>query len=185
VVLTSGEVLPADTVVVSVGDVLEPGFLPSSLKLEKGFVSVDDNYQTTDPRIFAIGDAVKPGLITEAIGAGKRVSQVIDDILKGKRPRGDKKAMIDRQRIKLEYYDPRYVSFEDIQACADECASCGSCRDCGVCIAVCPQQAISKQEDPASELELVVDPERCIGCGFCVAACPCGIWELVENEPLV
>ena len=185
VVLTSGEVLPADTVVVSVGDMLEADFLPPSLKLDKGFVSVDENYQTTDPRIFAIGDAVKPGLITEAIGAGKRVSQVIDDIFKGKRPRGDKKAMIDRQRIKLEYFDPRYVSFEDIQACADQCASCGNCRDCGVCIAVCPQQAISRQEEAHSEFELVVDPERCIGCGFCVAACPCGIWELVENEPLV
>jgi Fe-S-cluster-containing hydrogenase component 2 len=31
---------------------------------------------------------------------------------------------------------------------------------------------------------MVVDADKCIGCGFCAGACPCGIWNLVENQPL-
>jgi glycine/D-amino acid oxidase-like deaminating enzyme len=114
VLLTSGELLPADTVVVAVGEEPDTGFLPQSVKTERGFVSVNENYQTTDPNIFAIGDAVKPGLITDAIGAGRRVAQVIDDILQGKRPRGDRRAMIDRSRIRLEYFDPRYTNLRKL-----------------------------------------------------------------------
>jgi ferredoxin len=54
--------------------------------------------------------------------------------------------------------------------------SCGSCRDCGSCISMCPQAAISKREE-GKDFELVVDPIRCIGCGFRAGACPCGIWN--------
>ena len=185
VLLTTGELLPADTVIISVGDVPELSMLPDSIRQDKGFVQVDENYQTSDPRIFAIGDLVKPGLITDGIGAGRRVARVIDDISKGKRPRGDTRAMIDRSRVKLEYFDPRLLKYEDMNQCAGECASCGACRDCGICVALCPQSAISRIEADNGELEMVVDPERCIGCGFCAGACPCGIWDLVDNEVLL
>lgn len=185
VLLTSGELLPADTVIMSVGDVPDLSYLPDTVRVEKGFVQVDENYQTSDPRIFAIGDLVRPGLITDGIGAGRRVSRVIDEISKGRRPRGDVRAMIDRSRVKLEYFDPRIRSFSDLSQCAGECASCGACRDCGICVALCPQSAISRQETAMGEVEMVVDPERCIGCGFCAGACPCGIWDLVENEVLI
>jgi ferredoxin len=75
-------------------------------------------------------------------------------------------------------------SFESIEHCSTECSSCGSCRDCGVCITICPQGAISKRDHGENGLEMMVDGDKCIGCGFCVGACPCGIWNLVENDPL-
>ena len=92
--------------------------------------------------------------------------------------------MIDKSRVKLEYFDPRRLRFDDVEECAEECASCGSCRDCGICTAVCPQTAIRRVEKDERDFELVVDPDRCIGCGFCAGACPCGIWTMVENDPL-
>jgi Fe-S-cluster-containing hydrogenase component 2 len=49
---------------------------------------------------------------------------------------------------------------------------------------MCPESAITKVEKPDSEYEYVVDGEKCIGCGFCAQACPCGVWNLVENEPM-
>jgi NADPH-dependent glutamate synthase beta subunit-like oxidoreductase/glutamate synthase domain-containing protein 3/NAD-dependent dihydropyrimidine dehydrogenase PreA subunit len=181
--LSTGEFIPADTVVMATGH--EPDIdLPETVATAGGFIKVNDIYQTTDPQVFAIGDAVKLGLLTDAIGAGRKAADAIHDILVGKRPRNDVRQPIEYSRISLEYFDPRLSRFDDIQQCAEQCASCGACRDCGICMAICPQGAISKRENGNGEFEMVVDPERCIGCGFCAGACPCGIWTLVKNEPL-
>jgi NADPH-dependent glutamate synthase beta subunit-like oxidoreductase/glutamate synthase domain-containing protein 3/NAD-dependent dihydropyrimidine dehydrogenase PreA subunit len=182
--LTTGEVLPADTVVISIGDQPDLEFLPESVATERGFIVVNDLHQTTDSQIFAIGDAVKPGLLTDAIGDGRHAAAAVSDILLGKRPQGDTRQMIDYSRIKLEYFDPRLMTFDGLKGCAGQCSSCGACRDCGICVEICPQAAISKQENGDNEFELVVDPDKCIGCGFCAGACPCGIWDLAENEPI-
>ena len=78
----------------------------------------------------------------------------------------------------------RLPRFEDPLACAAGCASCGACRDCGLCETICPQNAISRQDLGEGAYEYTVDAELCIGCGFCAGACPCGIWRLIENDPL-
>ena len=182
--LTNGEVIPADTVLVSVGDQPRLDFVPDTVALERGFIKVNEHQQTSDPRIFAIGDAVKLGLLTDAIGQGRVAARAIGDILQGKRPKGAQRPMIDRRRVKLEYFDPRLLTFDGLDHCAGQCSSCGSCRDCGLCVTLCPQSAISRNDLGDGGYEMVVDPNRCIGCGFCAGGCPCGIWDLVENDPL-
>jgi NADPH-dependent glutamate synthase beta subunit-like oxidoreductase/glutamate synthase domain-containing protein 3/NAD-dependent dihydropyrimidine dehydrogenase PreA subunit len=186
VILTTGELVPADTVVISIGDAPNLEFLPEDIPTERGFILVNDVQQTASPRVFAIGDAVKPGLITDSIGAGRRAAKAIDDMLAGRKPSGDSRKMIDKTRITLEYFDPRITDYKDLQSCGTQCSSCGACRDCGICEAVCPQAAISRAERPGTETgyEYIVNPDLCIGCGFCAGACPCGIWALVENDPL-
>ena len=185
-VLTTGELIPADTIIVSVGDMPELDFLPETVETERGFIKVDEYYQTSDRKIFAVGDAAKLGLLTDAIGAGRKAAARISDILAGKViPTHAFRQKIDYTRIKLEYFDPRLMGFEGIQTCASNCSSCGTCRDCGICVTICPQAAISRQgQNNGADFELVVDAEKCIGCGFCAGACPCGIWELVHNEPI-
>jgi NADPH-dependent glutamate synthase beta subunit-like oxidoreductase/NAD-dependent dihydropyrimidine dehydrogenase PreA subunit len=182
--LESGEVLPADTVIMAVGDQPDLAFLPEEIKTDKGFVVVDEKGRTTDPRVFAVGDAVRQGLLTDAIGAGRLAARAIDDMFRGKDETYDQLPMIEAQRVKIEYYDPRLPSFDDPAACAAGCASCGACRDCGLCETLCPQNAISRKEVELGSWEYISDPDRCIGCGFCAGACPCGIWRLAENEPL-
>jgi len=184
VVLQDGEVLPADTVFISIGDAPDLSFIPEDIATERGFVVVNAHFQTTDARVFAIGDLVKPGLLTDAIGAGRKAAGAIADMLAGRRPVSDTRQMIDKKRVSLEYFDPRILDYEDIDHCGAQCSSCGSCRDCGICAAVCPYSAISRVEAADGTYEYVVDAERCIGCGFCAGACPCGIWDLVENTPL-
>jgi NADPH-dependent glutamate synthase beta subunit-like oxidoreductase/glutamate synthase domain-containing protein 3/NAD-dependent dihydropyrimidine dehydrogenase PreA subunit len=182
--LKTGEIIPADIVVISIGDRPDLDFLPEDVATERGFIVVDESYQTTDPKLFAIGDVVRPGLLTDAIGAGRKVAEAINEIMQGRRFSTATRQMIDIERMTVEYFDPRITSFKDVDQCGSECLSCGACRDCGICITLCPQAALSRQETENKDFEIVVDESRCIGCGFCANACPCGIWDLVENEPL-
>lgn len=182
--LDSGEIIPADSVFISIGDAPDLTFLPDDVAVERGFVKVDENYQTSNRKVLAIGDVVRPGLLTDAIGAGRRTARIIDDVAAGRRPTADPRTVIDLNRISLEYYDPRVVSYDNLDHCGSQCASCGQCRDCGICVATCPESAISRIETQEGRFEYAVDAERCIGCGFCAGACPCGIWNLIENAPL-
>jgi NADPH-dependent glutamate synthase beta subunit-like oxidoreductase/glutamate synthase domain-containing protein 3/ferredoxin len=182
--LKDGEVLPADTVIVAVGDQPDLSFLPGEIRTDRGYVVVDADYRSSDPQVFAIGDAVRQGLLTDAIGAGRVAARAIDDLLRGRHETYDQLPAMAPERVKLEYYDPRLPRFEDPLACASGCASCGACRDCGLCETLCPQHAISRKAGEEGAYEYVVDADRCIGCGFCAGACPCGIWRLAENDPL-
>ena len=182
--LTDGEILPADTVIVAVGDLPELSFLPDEIATRHGFIIVDEQFKTNDDQIFAIGDTVKPGLLTEAIGAGRIAARTIDDLLKGSTETYDKLPIIDFHRIKTEYFDARIKSFSDPVSCATNCASCAACRDCGMCETICPQNAISRKTLEGETYEYVVNDELCIGCGFCAGVCPTGVWEIVENAPL-
>jgi NADPH-dependent glutamate synthase beta subunit-like oxidoreductase/glutamate synthase domain-containing protein 3/NAD-dependent dihydropyrimidine dehydrogenase PreA subunit len=184
VVLDTGEVIPADTVVVSIGDMPDLDYLPEGIVTERGFVQVDAHYRTSDPHVFAVGDIVRPGLLTDAIGAGRKAAAAIAALLDGAVPVDDECQIIDRQRISLEYFDPRLAAFDSPEACGSQCSSCGTCRDCGICVTICPQSAITRSDQGDGRYEYVVADDRCIGCGFCAGACPCGVWDLVENEPV-
>ncbi|GAH47862.1 unnamed protein product, partial [marine sediment metagenome] len=50
------------------------------------------------------------------------------------------------------------------------------CLGLGDCMAVCPNDAISIDEEMNVA---VIDPDKCIGCGLCVKECPRGIIQLV------
>ncbi len=181
VVLNDGEILKADSVIVSIGDIPDLDFLDDSIKIEKGFIAVDAYSRTSDPRVFAIGDAVGPGLITDAIGAGRKAALSIDRIIEGKSPDADAPLLtVDKNRISLEYYNPKNQA-DTLAGCGSDCASCGKCRDCGICVAVCPEAAIERIETGKDAFEYQVKPDLCIGCGFCKGACPCGIWDLIPN----
>ncbi len=182
--LESGEVIAADSVFISIGDAPDLDFITADIAVDHGFIKVDDQFQTSHPKVFAIGDVVRPGLLTDAIGAGRRAADTIDLIAAGKRPTAEPRTIIDINRVSLEYYDPRIIQYDDLDHCGSQCASCGQCRDCGICVAMCPESAISREEADDGGFEYAVAADRCIGCGFCAGACPCGIWNLIENVPL-
>ncbi len=182
--LEGGEEIPADTVIVAVGDLPELGFLPESVAVDRGYIRVDENFRTSDPRIYAIGDAVRPGLLTEAIGAGRKAAEAIAAAFSGRPPETERRPMIDRQRVTAEYFDPRIVEFADVNQCGSQCLSCGACRDCGTCVAVCPRGAIRRKGLEGDRYAYEVEDALCIGCGFCAGACPCGVWSLRENDPM-
>ena len=135
------------------------------------------------PAGFAHRDAVRPGL--HRCHRRRRIAaRAIDDVLRGRQEIYDQLPVIEPARVRLEYYDPRLATAGDIGACSTQCASCGACRDCGLCETLCPGNAISRRALEGDAYEYIVDGDKCIGCGFCAGACPCGIWEIVENAPL-
>lgn len=51
------------------------------------------------------------------------------------------------------------------------------CKACGVCVAKCPFEAVSIEEEVA-----VIDPDGCMGCGVCPDLCPEDAIELREDS---
>lgn len=54
------------------------------------------------------------------------------------------------------------------------------CCGCEACVAVCPQQCITMQENEEGFLYPVVDVSKCIECGLCNKVCP---WEHISGAP--
>ncbi|MCU0574882.1 MAG: FAD-dependent oxidoreductase [Syntrophobacteraceae bacterium] len=120
------------------------GAKPETVETERGYIEVDEAFRTSDPQIYAVGDAVKLGLLTDAIGMGRKAAREMADVLEGRITPKDLRKRFDYARVKVEYFDPRLLRFEDVQQCASQCSSCGACRDCGICATICPQAAITR-----------------------------------------
>lgn len=180
---TDGTSLEADLVVVSIGDIPITEFLPQSVHTDKnGWIEADEAGHTSDPKIYAIGDATKLGLVTHAIGHGRKAAEAVHAFFPGMSyympPR---KPVVLYEKIKTAYYDVCKGEPFTPQSEANRCMSCAVCRDCRMCEATCYYGAISRKEHEDGSYEYVVDEELCIGCNFCAGICPCGIWEMVEN----
>jgi len=175
-----GSSMDADFVVMSIGDVPQIDFLPPGIHTERGWIVVNENYQTSDVKVFAIGDATGLGLITHAIGHGRVAAENIHYLISHAPRQPEIKQVIPYERIKTEYYDVCRGDFP-IEHEANRCMSCATCRDCHMCEATCYWGAISRVEHKDGSFEYVVDDNLCIGCGFCAGICPCGVWEMAEN----
>ncbi|NOZ68488.1 MAG: FAD-dependent oxidoreductase [Deferribacteres bacterium] len=180
---TDGTSLEADLAVVAIGDMPSTEFLPPAVHTHKnGWIQADDAGFTSDAKVFAIGDVTSLGLVTHAIGHGKKAAKAVHAQLSGRSyymppPR----PVVPYEKIKTAYYDLRKKEPFRPEAEAERCLSCAVCRDCHMCEAICYYGAISRNAYDDGSYEYVVDDESCIGCGFCAGICPCGIWEMVEN----
>jgi len=57
------------------------------------------------------------------------------------------------------------------------------CKECGLCIAHCPNEAISFSDrlNSAGYRPVEVDDAKCIKCGICYTMCPDGVYEISQN----
>nr|WP_320009973.1 FAD-dependent oxidoreductase [uncultured Desulfobulbus sp.] len=186
VIGSDGTVLPAQTVIISIGDIPSLPFLPDSVEVVKvagaSWIKTDEAGRTSDPQILAVGDVEKPGLATNALGAGKRTADYLLATINGEDWLPFRQRMVDYESLTLAHYDPVTDRGRTEDQQAARCLSCGSCRDCHLCETVCPTGAIFRREIVAGadgvSYEYVSEDEKCIACGFCADTCPCGIWVM-------
>ena len=78
--------IPSDMALVAIGQNLDEAAF-AGLKLERGKIVVDANYQTSLPGVYAGGDCIKSGedLTVQAVEDGKRAAIAVDAALKARR----------------------------------------------------------------------------------------------------
>ena len=133
-----------------------------------GTMQVDPvTLQTTDPDIFAGGDAVSgPATVVEAIGAGQQAAISIDRFLRGEDlaagrktdwtpvqdvPTGGAIPAI-RHKMPMLAPDVRMTNFNEVQLGYDQetarsesrrCLECGVCCECYQCVSACKADAVT------------------------------------------
>ncbi len=178
-----GELIEADQVIIAIGERPDLSYVPREWLTDRGMMDVDAcNQVVKAPGVFSIGDTVQPGLLTHAIGGGQEAALQIDDYLAGKELVPIiKPEMINQSCLSKELFKPRNRGKFCVSDAKDEtlrCISCGTCRDCSMCLEACPEGAIRRVEKEDGTFEYVSDDHDCIGCSVCAGICPCGVWAM-------
>jgi NADPH-dependent glutamate synthase beta subunit-like oxidoreductase/Pyruvate/2-oxoacid:ferredoxin oxidoreductase delta subunit len=178
-----GELIVADEVIIAIGERPDLSFVPRAWLTDRGMMDVDACSQVVKASgVFAIGDTTKPGLLTHAIGGGQEAAFQINDYLAGRELKPIiKPEMINQSCLSKELFKPRNRGRFCVTDARDEtlrCISCGTCRDCSMCLEACPEGAISRIEKVDGTFEYVSDEDVCIGCSICAGICPCGVWAM-------
>ena len=162
-----GSEMSADVVFFSIGELPDTAFLPESVLLdERGYIiTADNSYKSSDPKVYGIGDIIRPGLITDAIGMGRYAAMELHAALSGQPFIHPKKYLVPQRRINIAYFGGETREI-------DRCISCGTCVFCDKCIDACPQKALSRNGEIFS-----IDPVLCTACYTCVNICPRGVLQ--------
>ena len=183
-----GRFIPADQVIVSIGEAPELDFLPDDERIKKFRDTwlIPDANQSILPGVFTAGDTIKPGRLTDAIGSGRKAAWAVEQYLAGTDEPFPQKQRIPADRLATAYFERcHHCELCDPVDDHTRCVSCGTCRDCKMCLESCPQKAITRVEKEDGSWEYQSDPNRCIGCGICAGVCPCGVWTIQDNpEPI-
>jgi putative selenate reductase len=183
--LKNGEIIPGDTIIITIGEAPDLGFLPADIALERGCLKPAADYSIA-PGVFTAGDTIRPGRLVDAVAAGRQAALAADAYLTGGAYQPEKKQRIPAGKLSTAYFKKCHSC--DIPVPGEDylrCISCGTCRDCHMCMKSCPENAISRIAKPAGGYEYVSDAAKCIGCGICSGVCPCGIWTMYDNaEPI-
>jgi len=175
VYFTNGEALPADVVFISIGEKPDLSFLGDAVMVnERGaIVTAEKSFKSSDPKIFATGDIIKQGLITDAIGMGRLAAMEIHATLSDEDFIYPEKTLVPKRRINIAYFggETREV---------DRCISCGTCIYCDKCVEACPQGAITRNGEI-----FTIDAELCTACYTCVNVCPRGALQPGDFDAVV
>ncbi|MDR2573428.1 MAG: FAD-dependent oxidoreductase [Desulfovibrio sp.] len=176
-----GVLIPGEMVIITIGEAPDISYIGEEVKKFRDWLIPGEDMSILEG-VFAVGDVIKPGLLVHAIGSGRQAALAADAWLRGEKYVPEAKKAVAGERL-------RTASFARCHGCdlprpQDDfarCVSCGTCRDCKMCLKSCPEQAIERKDLEKGGFEYLSDPERCIGCGICAGVCPCGVWAMQAN----
>jgi len=198
-------ILNVDQVIPAVGQQIDPTGM-EMVAGNRSYLKADDWGRIEGyPGLYAGGDATgKAGTVTAAIGDGRRAAEAIVGMLQARAlPERNEDKPLPFERLNMHYYEPAprvqeptlpieqrqgeeeitlTLSAPLIAQESQRCFSCGNCLACDNCWTLCPDCAVLKTKELASDgSHYVFDYDYCKGCGLCAQECPCGFIEMVEE----
>ncbi len=190
--------IPVDKVIAATGQYYDASvFNGRQVKPAQGRVTFE-----SDPYLFCAGDMAWGGTVTEAIGSGNRVAEVVHAFLRDEAPPAPpaRDHVVSPDEINFAYYLPaarqyskvhhprrfygdfaevvKGLSEAEVVAEAGRCLHCGDCFDCGNCLNFCPDAAIYLDDSGRPR----IDYDYCKGCGICQRECPCSAIAFQQKE---
>ncbi|QDR83068.1 FAD-dependent oxidoreductase [Sporomusa termitida] len=184
IITQDGQLIKGDTVIISIGETPDLGFLPADFAFDRGCLQPAPDY-SVGAGIFIAGDTIRPGRLVDAIGAGRQAALAANAYLGNSSYTAVQKTKISPDRMSTAYFKKCHsCDVPEANNDYNRCISCGTCRDCHMCLKSCPENAITRIPGQAGA-EYMSDPNKCIGCGICAGICPCGVWSMDTNgEPI-
>jgi len=168
--------IPADTIILAVGQAAELDFLGDDLGVERtppGGIRIDpETLRTTNPNIWAGGDVARgPRNLIDAIADGQRAAASIHDALGGTAPLREEPGVRVELRSGYRRLSSGYDSIE-----RQEVPSTPTERRIGFAEVEVGYDAVQAQLEGLRCLRcfdnVMLSPELCILCGLCVDVCP-------------
>lgn len=198
-------ILNVDQVIPAVGQVIDPMGM-EMLVGNRSYLKADRFGRLVDHSgIYVGGDATgNAGTVTAAVGDGRRAARaIICELQSLALPEEGEEKPIGFERLNVNYYEPgprvqeptlpvnQRTGDEEITTTlhgplitkeSQRCFSCGNCLACDNCWTLCPDSAVLKTKELASDgSHYVFDYDYCKGCGVCVHECPCGFIEMIDE----
>ena len=192
-------VVDVDMVIPCIGEQVDPDGLGHLVK--RGYLRATDDRGLLEGTLYALGDARGDrGTVAEAIGDGRRSIEAVAAQLAGEEAQDDLRPTMPSSGLNPIYYEgsPKAVApklavaertFDaeiegDIGRAAamseaQRCLSCGNCLACDNCWTFCPDNAVIKTVELATDgSHYLFDLDYCKGCGLCAHECPTGYIQM-------
>lgn len=148
--------MDAGTVIVAIGQVLDPSFVNGLNLTGAGTFEIDPETMATNAQgLFAAGDTVKmPGTVVEAIASGHTVAQSIDRYLQGKSIKAQRRKKVPESIVIEEEMIPPFLVMKDRWDMP----------------ALSPKDAVrsfGETDLGYTEWQVVEEAKRCLNCRMC------------------
>lgn len=186
-----GEIIPADTVMLSIGQTIDDAFVKDvpELVLERGIIKIDQTTKRTNvPDIFACGDAAEGAkLFINAVASGQRAAISIDEYLRKKDVQEERRGFFELPVLQHQMYEG-YLQLDRVNPPSLEPTVRATTQKI---VELNYEEGVAKEQGERClkcHINTIFNGELCVLCNGCVDVCPTYCLALVplsqiELEP--